>query len=510
MSKTFSKIMLICALVVIVPLMIVGTAFASYYSVTAIVNVAIVTLDGTENIDPTVQHDAYAKILYDAKEHQGNFKVSDSHMKTVALKAQANGFTFVGWYKGTAQQYRAELITAPTEIKYVGEEDTLKMKMSEYDDVLAVFEIEKLGVTYNYKRHQSDADNTTTAPEGFTNTYNYGDELPAFNAENHYTHNGWFVNGDTTKVYKYATFEDGAELSANWVRDEEYHVTYKYNNGSEVVDLGVSADKFVGEATELPTEPVDAGWPALTAGKKYVWKVNGSVVTSVSKAATAVLTIEDVSYTANVVSSSSVIYKNAATFAIENAASLNALFDSKTSVDSNWTKDYSFWKVEKINYNGTEYANATDLYTAIVNANPNADATVNLTPLLTQYFSSVGDVNSVEYSSQDGPNSFNGAVYYRAGANIMEVTSAQSLSSVSSDTNLEQWLSKGRELYNDADGNNQVHAYQLSGAFGTSAAEITITGMTTINDLIEYIYTTRDVELADTFVFNSEFEVYFA
>ena len=58
MSKTFTKTLVICAMVVLFPLMIVGTAFASYYSIDATVNVAAYAI-GESQSDA-----AYAKVAY--------------------------------------------------------------------------------------------------------------------------------------------------------------------------------------------------------------------------------------------------------------------------------------------------------------------------------------------------------------------------------------------------------------------------------------------------------------
>ena len=66
MSRKFSKVMIICAMVVLFPLLIVGTAFASYYSISAIVEVD--TYVNYSNV--SADANAFAGVLYKNKNNQ--------------------------------------------------------------------------------------------------------------------------------------------------------------------------------------------------------------------------------------------------------------------------------------------------------------------------------------------------------------------------------------------------------------------------------------------------------
>ena len=63
MSRTFSKILIICAMVVIFPLLIVGTSLAAYYSISAIVEVD--TYVNYTNVH--ADSNAFAGVLYNNK-----------------------------------------------------------------------------------------------------------------------------------------------------------------------------------------------------------------------------------------------------------------------------------------------------------------------------------------------------------------------------------------------------------------------------------------------------------
>ena len=79
MSRTLSKILVICAMVVLFPLMIVGTTFAAYYSIDA----SVVVKAYTNKISNSSE--AYAQVVYDGKAEQ-DFTITDSHMKDISLK----------------------------------------------------------------------------------------------------------------------------------------------------------------------------------------------------------------------------------------------------------------------------------------------------------------------------------------------------------------------------------------------------------------------------------------
>ena len=140
MSRKISNILVICAMVVVFPLLIIGSAFAAYYSINASVNVSI--YKGLYS-----SQSASASVVYNSKANTETFEISGSHAKVITLKANATGYEFKGWFNGTEQSYKeAELAD---DVKYFNTEKELQVKLSDYENILAVYEIIPFTITYN-------------------------------------------------------------------------------------------------------------------------------------------------------------------------------------------------------------------------------------------------------------------------------------------------------------------------------------------------------------------------
>ena len=500
MSRTFSKIMLICALVVIVPLMIVGTAFASYYSVTAEVNVAIAAFDlNGDQIDNFEDyHDAYVKVLYNAKEHQEDFKISDSHMKTIPLKASANGLTFKGWYKGKYAEY-----VQLTDPKYASEELTLEMEMSKYDDVLAVFEINRIVVSYNYEATPGAAP-TTVAPAGYTDTYAYGQALPTLAAE-HYTFKGWADhneddNGDPTTLYRYATFtSENPEIYAVWQENAKFQVTYKQENGTVIA---TSDEVYVGETLNL-ADPTTLGVAAPATGKRYVWKINGVAATQATATADAILYSENVIYTATFSNNVAGVEQRASIeFTVDNYnTQLASLFE-----EDGWNTEYSFWNVTavKVGTGATEYNTVANVWSAVTALSAHEDYEVELTPVLTKYFTQIAAIQITYGSYDEALDAYSNPVYYNVGADWEDIGTQTLSNNVDTTTSLAQWLTKGWTLRSGASATAPaLSVYRLVGVTGVPSGTVNVSNLETINDFIEYVYSnSTGYALSETFTLN--------
>lgn len=513
MSKTLSKIMVICALAVIVPLMVIGTAFAAYYSVNALVSVGIYT-----NVEENPQG-AYAKVVYDGKENDTKFDVNQSHLKKLTLKAEANGYNFVGWYDGTAKTYKAEYTVDPTQIEYISDADTLEAKMTDYDDILAVFELKTFTVSYSYKA-DPEGGVSTEVPEGFGTTLTYGQALPTF-TKAHYTFKGWKVNG-STELYTRANFDVTGDVALTvdddcWQQAEQYTVKFVYGE----TELG-SITKYDDETVSFPEITLDAAGklttfdaladadrPVVEDGYKAVWKVNGTEASQATSAATVTLVKEAIVYNVSVngvagVANYSADKAQSVSFTVENKAT--ALADVFAA--ANWKTQYSFWKFTGIKLGEDDIADADALGDAIIASSKHATTSVAITPNIHKYFTRIATVNVLyRVETTAGSGEFNKTAYVKEsdGSSYFEATSTIELAEVDTTTSFATWLMATFDgvRRDSADGAN-VSLYKIRNTDtdaqkGTYFGQEFVEDFATINDFIEYLYTENTIADADTF-----------
>ena len=100
MSSKLAKVLLICALAVVLPLFIAGTVIAVYYSMNAATVFEIYT--DNQNISaPTIT--SGATIEYDAE--NGSYRVINGHSKDTSVEYSAEGFNFDYWFDGSREEY---------------------------------------------------------------------------------------------------------------------------------------------------------------------------------------------------------------------------------------------------------------------------------------------------------------------------------------------------------------------------------------------------------------------
>ena len=93
MSSKLAKVLLICALAVVLPLFIAGTVIAVYYSMNAVTTFEIYT--DSQNIEaPTIT--SGATVEYDAE--SGTYRVINGHSKDTSVEYSAEGFNFDYWF----------------------------------------------------------------------------------------------------------------------------------------------------------------------------------------------------------------------------------------------------------------------------------------------------------------------------------------------------------------------------------------------------------------------------
>lgn len=474
MSKTISKILVICAMVVVLPLLVVGTTFASYYSVDATLLVSALT-NGTSTADT-----AYAKVAYGEKS-ETSLEITESHLKTIKLDAVSNGYDFNGWYTdyGTGEQ------------KEISTDTALSVSMSEYDKLTAVFTLKSYTVSYSY----------TETPNGETKSgsgeFSYGDALPTF-TQNGYTF-GWKVVGDETNtIHTVADFETSGEVEIEGVWTEENKITVTYYNGENLI---TTAETYANHVFTLGDPLTIMNASDVEDGYEYSWKnASGEVVTSIrsTENTSVYLNKEAITYSL-VMDCGEAKFDNASTstltFTVEDTSALSAWADS-----SKWTTDYSFWKVTGFTYSGTEYnldaAGLQTLATALVESNPRGTTkSFDLTANITKYFTTfavtnstitsyaLGDISVYIYNDLPATETAVGAPF---SVNASETSSTSTIYSFLTMTQADGQIVK---VYKGTQEDyTEVTLQSLVITVNGFTTQYKISGTETLNDLIEKIY----------------------
>lgn len=246
MSRKISNILVICAMVVVFPLLVIGSAFAAYYSINATVNVGIYAgLYSSQS--------ASASVVYNSKANTETFEVTGSHAKVITLKANATGYTFKGWFNGTKETYlEAELAD---DVKYFNTEKELTVKISEHENILAVYEIIPFTITYKV------GETTTSQTAKGTTTLQDPTQAAQRAAQ---TGKKWaWVNNN--KVVKTAEADITVELQEV---DVEYTITVAGGEGISYTGSSVEAN-YGSTSAALEEIFKDANYTKTLAFKKF-------------------------------------------------------------------------------------------------------------------------------------------------------------------------------------------------------------------------------------------------
>ncbi len=369
MSRSLSKILAVCALVAIIPLMIAGTALACYYSVSATMIIEVYK----NAVSPSSEADA--QVAYKGKQDT-SFEITTGHKKSITLQAMGQGYDFEGWYQGTTDEYKTAI--AVGNVEFVSDKVEETFAMSDYTNLVAVFTlIDYTAVTYEYVVDPAAQTISTKVPvSGATDAdYVYGDALPALAQPDGWRFMGWKVKGSTdTTLYTEATFaeRENIVLEAVWEQVDPITLTYTLADGTTYQTI---TNAYPGKAHTL------IALPAATAGYTNAWTVNGLEVSgtiSPEDDTTIVLSSTAINYKASVAQNADIEYiaVDRASFTAVNVEQLENLF----RVD-NYEVRYSFQNVKNssgvvvVTFNSTEYTTATALKDAIIAANPTGSAT---------------------------------------------------------------------------------------------------------------------------------------
>lgn len=370
MSRSLSKILAVCALVAIIPLMVAGTALACYYSVSATMIIEVYK----NAVSPSSEADA--QVAYKGKQDT-SFEITTGHKKSITLQAMGQGYDFEGWFKGTVDEYTTQV--AIGQVEFVSDEVEATFAMSDYENLVAVFSlIDYDAVTYEYIVDPAAQTISTKVP--VTNAadadYVYGDVLPTLAQPDGWRFMGWKIKGSTTdtEVYTTATFQqrENVVLEAVWEEVDPITITYYLADGSVYQTV---TDAYPGKEHTL------LALPAATAGYVNAWTVNGLEVTdkiSPEDDTTVTLVSTAINYRAVLAQNDGLEYVaiKKATFTDVNVEQLEELFKA-----DNYEVKYSFQTVKTsagavvVTFNSTDYTTATALKDAILAAKPAGSAT---------------------------------------------------------------------------------------------------------------------------------------
>lgn len=489
MSRTLSKILVICALVVVLPLMVVGTAFAAYYSINATVSIEVY-------IDQIVD-EGVARVTY--KEDTGTvdkkLEVTDGHLKEVTFRASAVGYDFVGWYAGTYKEYVNALESdGINESDYVIKTQNATVEMTDYQNLVAVFEAIVYNVGYNYAPSHGTPSGTT-APEGKT-SFVYGEALPTIESDDPMWYfDGWYIDGDTTNTkYTHATFEqrENIVLTGNWIQAERINITYLDDEGEEIrVDNTVYQNEFH-DLDDPMTYQANYSEGFVANGYSYGWQnvETGEIITEVTsdKDVRVQIVKSPVVYTARVEFNSDDLTLNSGieqelTFSVENRNSLDAWADS-----TNWQTEYSFWTFDGLTYNSEEVTSLQDVIDRVISENPHTTTEIVLTATARPEVTSISA--SVDYVSNTGIN-YDGSVY--RGEPLGQLTEEEN-----SWDNLEDMIFNALGLCTDGSNLDTFYGNDKSTVVTPTSMAVTAgdrtvypifgADLSTLNDLVEYIY----------------------
>ena len=376
MSSKLAKVLLICALTVVLPLFIAGTVIAVYYSMNAATTFEIYT--DSQNIDTPTISSSSATVRYDAE--NGTYRVINGHSKATSVEYSSEGFNFLYWFDGTHEEYVKligeideatdetikEELTLELEGKKLSESDILSFQTGDYENITAIFNIIKYTVRY----------------EGQEYTFEYGEaltgegKLPVLTDTETQDFLGYIVNGNEDVIYTDAIFPsaiDGEpiEITALYKDIPSFQVRY-YNDGN----LEFTGNSF--NRNNYTTHSIESVNNYKRDGYTAIWLYNGEEFTTITEDMIAnpsydgvnyidvQLSETPISYTVHVTGSASgttATYRNNSTFTVSDV-NITAL--DSASVVTNWTFGQYAWDFRNFTYNSKYYTNARDLMDAII------------------------------------------------------------------------------------------------------------------------------------------------
>jgi len=513
MSRTLSKILVICALVAVFPLMIVGTVFASYFSVEASVTVEVQIDSYSDAADAYARIDCGNETLAIEKVGKSEKKaeITKGHLSEVSLSANSKGYTFEGWFVGDSKAYAVAHQNGTAEL--IKNED-LKFVITDYENLTAVFNIVEYTIGYNYKPTPVDAATTVAPTDGEGNsltTFNYGEKLPELTYEGlSHKFGGWKLVGDESeKLYDVAIFESSKDivLEAIWIEQPKFEV--KYFDAPNTEAWETVSNVYAG--TDYDVLAIEEVVPAarIKAGYAYAWQdENGNTINdsyTINGNFNLYLKEQEIKYSAKLIADGAVFNGHVeAEFGIKSYSSLQAWFNAE-----NWSVEPSYNQVSGLKFGETTYSfdetGLAGFVTAVVDANPTAtpESAVEISVIVDKYFTTFKVTNGVTFITTGVDK--NVYLFDDIGVIPFSLPGTKTISDTS------------KTLYEVLNLKNEGEMVKLYNANGTEVelSSININGVqivglsgdTTVAELIEKLYKATDAK-SDTFTVES-MEIHF-
>lgn len=225
MSKQLAKLLSICALVVLLPFVVIGTALTFTEAVGVTLSIAQTGINGAYTDESQVG------IFIDGQKQADTIEVKKN--KTVELAFQGEGYYFYGWYEGEAGS-----IDKTKADGKISSEEKINYVVTSNKTVTAVRDVQKYNINYEGTNFDGTA-LTTTSQEGVE----YGARLPELDGGTQ-LFRGWKlkdVNGAEPLFVAEFEADDPVEeitLEPVWKTDFSFPVYFNIND--ESADKAVS------------------------------------------------------------------------------------------------------------------------------------------------------------------------------------------------------------------------------------------------------------------------------
>ena len=230
MSKRLAKILSFCALAVLTPFIIVGSALAVTQAVGVTLSIAQSGINSTLGLaDPAIA------IMVDGKIQEEN-TIELKKNSSVDLSFEGEGYHFYGWYEGNAD----EIDIATDRPLANGAEDIKGFVVNGNKVLTAMRDVQ----TYNIVYTGNDANGNPITLEA-DNSLEYGSELEVLAGNAAKIFSGWAVKDSTTAPTRVAKFEattqaQTIELVPVWKENASYKVFFSINDKSDANAVSIT------------------------------------------------------------------------------------------------------------------------------------------------------------------------------------------------------------------------------------------------------------------------------
>ncbi|MBQ8845404.1 MAG: InlB B-repeat-containing protein [Clostridia bacterium] len=398
MTKTVYKIMLICALVLILPLAIVGSVLIITTADDIDINVGYY-IDSDEALKNKAI-DAYVKVLVDGEEET---ELTMNKSEDVTFSVKVKGYKFLGWYVGDEDSYNAN-----KEPEFISTKPEITLKAYQYPKLTAVCNIIRYEVEYAEDLEVENFDRTSLK----TNLV-YGESLDSLDdlRGTDYYFAGWTIGASGAEIYQRATFPEVEDINLYPKWEETRTIKYFYQD--ELLSSRQIGDTIYYTQRDLDNGNIEMldvndltqyNVPLPQAGYYYDWS---NSVDTYSQAVITVfadhrLYLYQVPYTYKVsVNSNGATYVGAEDLGKTDVMKFEVNVQNIDEelgiyISANWNK--TNYSLKGFTFNNTVYPSATELLQAINDAYPTGTNSTIEVSLSWEYdFTSLEITNAMYY-----------------------------------------------------------------------------------------------------------------